>query len=137
MTTVAPSPRPQAARAAARLTTAAGWSIIAIAALHTAVFVPQAPWSEWFHGGLRTADPDYESVSLFWALPGSMVIPGLLLGALMIRIGRRDQRLGIGYPIVLFAWAASCVWLIGPSGFMTFLVPVGLLIAAAVADRKH
>ncbi|WP_211228387.1 hypothetical protein [Glycomyces tenuis] len=136
MTTTSTSGIRRAAPAAARLSSAAGWSAITIAALHIAVFVPQAPWSEWFDGALRTADADPESLSLFWALPGGIAVPGALMGLLMVRLGRQGQRVGLGYAAVLIAWPACCIWLIGPSGFIALLVPGGLLIAAAVVDRR-
>ncbi|MCD0446803.1 hypothetical protein LO763_24600 [Glycomyces sp. A-F 0318] len=126
----------RASKAAARLTGLAGWSLIAIAALHTAVFIPQAPWGDWTGGSLRTAEPDMESVAVFWALPGGFVIPGLLAGLLTIRTARRRERVGLGVALALFAWASACLWLIGPSGFMLFYATVGLLVAAAVADRR-
>lgn len=126
----------RATKTAARLTGLAGWSLIAIAALHTAVFVPQAPWGDWINGSLRTAEPDMESVAVFWALPGGVVVPGVLAGLLMIRLARRQERVGLGVALMLCAWNSACLWLVGPSGFMLFYVTIGLLVAAAVADRR-
>ena len=126
----------RASRTAARLTGIAGWSLIAIAALHTAVFVPQAHWGDWIDGSLRTATPDMESVAVFWALLGGFPVPGALAGLLMIRTARRQERVGLAVALMLFTWASGCIWLAGPSGFMFFYVTVGLLVAAAIADRR-
>ncbi len=118
------------------MTIIAGWSLIVVAVLHTAVFVPQAPWRDWFSGSLRSVDPDAESVAVFWALPGGIVVPALLLGLLMIRLGRQHQRVGLGYALAILAWVSFCLWLVGPSGFLLLLVTVGLLVAAAAVDRR-
>ncbi|HEU5127536.1 MAG TPA: hypothetical protein VFU12_06055 [Glycomyces sp.] len=126
----------RAAPAAARMTVLAGWSLMVIAVLHTAVFLPQIPWGEWFGGGLRTADADMEWVALFWALPGGLTLPAFLLGLFMIRFGRQGQRIGLGVTAALAVWVAGCLWLVGPSGFMFVLVTVGLLVTGAVLDRR-
>ncbi|RRS00451.1 hypothetical protein [Glycomyces terrestris] len=126
-----------ASTAAARLTRLAGWSLITIAVLHTAVFVPQVPWGEWLDGTLRSGEADMESVAVFWALPGGIVVPGALAGALLIRGARQGTRFGLGVAITLVAWVSACLWLIGPSGFMFVYVTAGLLIAAAVVDRRR
>ncbi|WP_198587264.1 DUF6463 family protein [Glycomyces xiaoerkulensis] len=136
MTTTSEPDRAPVATGAARLTIIAGWSLIVVAVLHTAVFVPQAPWRDWFSGSLRSVDPDAESVAVFWALPGGIVVPALLLGLLMIRLGRQHQRVGLGYALAILAWVSFCLWLVGPSGFLLLLVTVGLLVAAAAVDRR-
>lgn len=123
--------------AAARLTRLAGWSLIVIAVLHVAVFVPQVPWGEWVDGGLRAADPDPESVAVFWALPGGIVLPAVLTGWLMLRSGRLGRRVPLAFAFVLIGWVVFCVWLIGPSGFLAVLATAGLVIAAAIADRSE
>lgn len=125
----------RASPGASRLTVLAGWSIIVIAVLHTAVFIPQAPWAEWFDGSLRRAGADPDSVAVFWALPGGIVVPAFLLGLLMVRLGRQRQRVGLGVALTLVGWVSFCLWLIGPSGFMLVYSTAGLLIAAAIADR--
>jgi hypothetical protein len=122
--------------AAGRLTSLAGWSLIVIAVLHTLVFVPQAPWGDWVGGSLRTAEPDMESVAIFWALPGGFVVPGLLAGLLIIKAGRRREPLHVGIAAALFLWCSGCIWLAGPSGFMFFYVTVGFLTAASIAARR-
>lgn len=126
-----------ASTTAARLTRLAGWSLIAIAALHTAVFIPQAPWGDWIDGSLRSAEADMESVAVFWALPGGIVVPGALAGALLIRSAGLGTRFGLGVSLALAAWVSACLWLIGTSGFMFLYVTAGLLAAAAVADRRR
>jgi MFS family permease len=123
--------------AAARATLLAGWSLMIIAALHTAVFFPHIPWSEWFGGGLRTEEPDAEWAALFWALPGGATVPGFLLGMLLVRFGRQGRSVGLGVAAALAAWALGCLWLVGPSGFMFFLVTAGLLTAGAILDRRR
>ncbi len=133
-TTSKPQTRPTS-RAAARLTGLAGWSLMLIAALHTAVFIPQAPWSAWFDGSLRGLSGDPESLAVFWALPGGIVVPAFLLGLFMVRMGRQGQRVGLGVALTLAAWVSFCLWLVGPSGFMFVYATAGLLAAAAIADR--
>ncbi|HLU29380.1 MAG TPA: hypothetical protein VKZ65_13135 [Glycomyces sp.] len=137
MSTATPEQIRRAAPAAARTTLLAGWSLMIIAALHTVVFFPQIPWGEWFGGGLRTDEPDMEWTALFWALPGGITVPGFLLGVFMVRFGRQGQRVGLGVALALAVWVLGCLWLVGPSGFMFILAPVGLLIAGAVLDRRR
>ncbi|THV41480.1 hypothetical protein FAB82_11770 [Glycomyces buryatensis] len=107
-----------------------------IAVAHIAAFAFIVPWGDWFAGSLRSGEADLGSVADFWALPGGIVLPTVLTGLLMIRLGRQGQRLGIGFGIALIVWAGFCVFLLGPSGFLGVLVPAGFLIAAAVVDRK-
>ena len=66
----------------------------------------------------------------FWALPGGLVVPGVLLGLLMLHAARRGATLPRFVGVVLIAWALVCVWMVGPSGFMTLLVPGTLLLMA-------
>jgi hypothetical protein len=137
MSSISPPPVRRASRGAARLTSAAGWSVVAIAALHTAVFTPVSPWAAWFRGSLQNSDVDHESIAMFWALPGSFVVPVILLGLLMVRIGRQRQRIGLLFALTLVAWVSFCIWLIGPSGFMLVYVPAALLIVASILDRRE
>jgi predicted branched-subunit amino acid permease len=123
-------------RAAGRLTSLAGWSLVLLAVLHTAVFVPLAPWSDWFDGSLHGLDGDPDSLAVFWGLPGGFVIPALLLGLLVIRMGRQRQRVGLIFALVLAAWVTFCLWLVGPSGFVLIYSTAGLLAAAAIIDRR-
>ena len=117
------------------MTHAAGWSLIAIASLHTAAFAFDAPWGEWFDGELRGGGADPESAAAFWALPGGVVMPVLLFAVLLLRSARAGRHVGAGMGLVMAAWAGFCVWLVGPSGFMTVFVPAGLLVLATVFDR--
>ncbi|THV30008.1 hypothetical protein [Glycomyces paridis] len=123
-------------RGAARLTVIAGWAVVAIGLLHIAAIAPSAAWADWFDGSLRVLGEDWESIATFWALPGGLAVPVILLGLLMIRFGRQRQAIGLWFPVALLAWVSFCVWLIGPSGFMLVSVPVVLLVVAAVLDRK-
>jgi hypothetical protein len=119
-----------------RLTVGAGWSMVAIALLHTLVFLPHPYWGEWLTGGLHGGAATAESYSTFWALPGGFVAPLLLLGLLVVRMGRRGERAPAYMGWVVGCWVVGCVLLIGPSGFLTGLVPAGLLIAADVSARR-
>lgn len=135
--TSAPPPRiRQTTPAAARLTSASGWSLLVITALHIAVFSVQAPWGEWFDGDLRVSGADPESLAVFWAMPGGLVVPAILTGLLLLRLGRQRQRVGLAFAFTLIAWVAFCVWIIGVSGFLAVLVSAGLVIASVIAERR-
>lgn len=120
-----------------RLTIWAGRTMILIALLHTAVFVPLAPWASWLAGDLRGPAADSASVATFWALPGGFVVVLALLGLLVARAGRQGQRMPAYVGWVILAWGAMAVSLIGPSGFLFTVVPAGLLIAADITARRH
>lgn len=119
-----------------RLTIVGGWALLAICVLHTAVFAAQPWWGVWLAGPFRTEAPPIEALAQFWALPGSFVVAGALLAVALIRAGRRGEAAPLHVPIVLAAWAALCVWILGPSGFLTLTVPVVLLTIAAVRARR-
>lgn len=136
MSTTAVPPTRRSSPAALRTTLAAGWSLVAIAVLHTAFFAFDAPWGDWIDGELRGGEADAESVAVFWALPGGVVMPVLLFAALLIKTARSGRRVGAGFGLALAAWAGFCAWLVGPSGFLTVFVPAGLLVLAAVLDRR-
>ncbi|MEV4489931.1 hypothetical protein AB0K04_07440 [Micromonospora coxensis] len=119
------------------LTVGAGWSTVTIGVLHAAVFLPHPYWGEWLTGGLRSGEGGDASLSVFWALPGSFVVPLVLFGLLLVRLGRRGER-APGYAgWTLAGWAAACVLLIGPSGFLLGFVPAGLLIAEDLRARRR
>jgi hypothetical protein len=120
-----------------RLITTAGWSLLTIAALHTLVFASHPYWDDWFAGPTRTGTLPLDAVVQFWGLPGGFVAPGALLALLTIRLGRRGETLPayIGWALAL--WAASCIWIVGPSGFLLVLVPAVLLIVASARERRH
>jgi hypothetical protein len=120
-----------------RLTVGAGWSMAAIGVLHTAVFLPHPYWGEWLTGGLRSGEGADESLSVFWALPGGFVVPLVLFGLLLARLGRRGERAPAYVGWVLAGWAAGCALLVGPSGFLLGLVPAGLLIAEDLLARRR
>ncbi|MFC4150481.1 DUF6463 family protein [Micromonospora mangrovi] len=120
-----------------RLTVVAGWSMVAIGTLHAAVFLPQPYWGQWFAGGLRSGEGGDASLAMFWALPGGFVVPLVLCGLLVARLGRRGER-APGYAgWLLGGWVAGCVTLIGPSGFLLGFVPAGLLIAEDLLARRR
>ncbi|MGW4502535.1 DUF6463 family protein [Micromonospora sp. NPDC004336] len=120
-----------------RLTVAAGWSLAAIGVLHAVVFLPHPHWGEWLSGGLRSGEGGDASLSVFWALPGSFVVPLVLLGLLVARLGRRGERAPAYVGWALGGWAAGCALLIGPSGFLLGFVPAGLLIAEDLLARRR
>lgn len=107
----------------------------AIALLHTLFFLPNPYWAGWFSGELWRREASAESVSVFWALPGSFVVALAVLGLLVARTGRRGDAVPayVGWAIGL--WCLGCAALVGPSGFLLGLVPAGLLIGADVARR--
>lgn len=121
-----------AARQADRLTMAGGWSLLAIAVLHTLVFIAQPWWGVWLAGPFRTEEPPVEAFAQFWALPGSFVVIGALFGLSLVTLGRRGAQAPLYVPIALALWAALCVWIVGPSGFMLVTVPVVLLVLARI-----
>lgn len=108
----------------------------AIGVLHTIFFLPHPYWDEWLTGGLRSGRSGDDSLSVFWALPGGFVVPLILFGLLVAQLGRRGQRLPSYVGWVLGGWAAGCVLLIGPSGFLLGFIPAGLLIAEDVLARR-
>ncbi|RKS07564.1 hypothetical protein DFP74_3239 [Nocardiopsis sp. Huas11] len=120
-----------------RLTVGAGWTMATIGVLHTLVFLPHPYWSEWLAGGLRSGEGGDASLSVFWALPGSFVVPLVLTGLLVARLGRRGERAPAYVGWGLGGWAVGCVLLIGPSGFLLGLIPAGLLIAEDLLARRR
>lgn len=120
-----------------RLTMAGGWALLAICALHTAVFAVQPWWGVWLAGPFRTEEPPIEAFAQFWALPGSFVVIGALLALSLISTGRRGGTAPVYVPVALGLWAAFCVWIVGPSGFVTLAVPVTLLLVGAARARRR
>lgn len=123
-------------RRPARLTIVAGWVIVAICLLHTLAFAVHPYWVDWLAGPLRTSSVTMAEAVQFWALPGGFVVPGAILGLLIVRLGRRGQRMPPYVGWVLAGWAAACLWMIGPSGFAFVLVPAVLLIVAGVRGAE-
>ncbi|WP_239647232.1 MULTISPECIES: DUF6463 family protein [Nocardiopsis] len=120
----------------ARLTVAGGWSMAAIALLHTLFFLPHPYWGEWFSGELWSHGTSTESMLGFWALPGGFVVPLAVLGLLVARTGRRGEAVPAYAGWAIGLWALGCAALVGPSGFLLGLVPAGLLIGAGLARRS-
>lgn len=125
------------ARPPDRLTMAGGWALLAIAVLHTVVLFAQPWWGLWLRGPFRAEELPAESFASFWALPGSFVVVMALLGLSILATGRRGAAAPLYVPIALGVWAAFCVWIVGPSGFVLALVPVALLTIAAVRARAR
>lgn len=92
-----------------RLTTAAGWSLLAICALHTLAFSLHPYWVDWLAGPLRTTEATLDEAAQFWGLPGGFVLPGILLAVLLIRLGRQGGRASAAFGPVLGLWALACV----------------------------
>lgn len=113
-----------------RLTMAAGWSLLAICALHTLAFSLHPYWAVWLAGPLRTTETTLDEAAQFWGLPGGFVLPGILLAVLLIRLGRQGGRAPAAFGPVLGLWALGCVWILGPSGFLFVLGPAALLVLA-------
>jgi hypothetical protein len=118
-----------------RLTVAGGFALLAIALLHALVFLPNPWWSEWLAGPLRSEELPPDALTVFWALPGSFVVLGALYALSVIATGRRGRTLPLHAPIALAVWAALCVWIVGPSGFLLLAVPVVLLGIASLRAR--
>ncbi|WP_152365225.1 hypothetical protein [Microlunatus speluncae] len=123
-------------RSAERLTIAAGVALVVIAALHLIMMSLHGGWAGWLAGGLRGAPPGDPEVGAFWAGIGGFAVPVALLGGMIIRTARRGLRCSpvLGYG--LLGWAGCCVYLLGPSGFLTFGVPAALLIIADLLARS-
>ncbi|HLS13763.1 MAG TPA: DUF6463 family protein [Beutenbergiaceae bacterium] len=119
-----------------RSTVIAGWSMVAIAVLHTLAHMFHPYWRQWLTGGLWTGEAGLESISFFWALPGSFVVVLAVLGLLVAGMGRRgdDVPAYVGWGLGL--WVLGCLALIGPSGFMFGILPSILLIAADLRRRS-
>jgi hypothetical protein len=130
----APVPQPPSA-AARRLTIAAGIALLVVATLHLIMMSAHDLWPAWLAGELRAAAPGDAGLGGFWAGIGGFAVPVALLGGMIIRTARRRQPCSpvLGYG--LLAWAAGCVYLLGPSGFLTFGVPAALLIIADAIGR--
>src|SRR5690606_4332687 len=101
-----------------RLTTAAGWSLLAICVLHMLAFSLHPYRADWLAGPLRTTEATLGEAAQFWGLPGGFVLPGILLAVLLIRLGRQGGRAPAAFGPVLGLWALGCVWILGPSGFL-------------------
>lgn len=115
----------------------AGWMLVGICLLHLVFWsiVTYHSWNVWISGALweyenpqtRTA---FELNFEFWALPGSFMIPLLLLGLLIAHAARMRNRLPryLGWSLLL--WVLICSIILEPSGFPLGLIPVVILIMA-------
>lgn len=118
------------------LTVWTGRLTAAIAVVHTVFFIPVTAesWSDWSSGKLwwdasNTADP--ELLWHYWVLPGGFVIPLLLLGLLISRIGKEGRAVPLYVGVTLGLWCAMAAALMFPSGFLLGFVPAGMLLMAA------
>ncbi|WP_210415457.1 hypothetical protein [Agromyces laixinhei] len=120
-----------------RLTVAAAISLLLISALHTAAFALHPWWGAWVAGPFRTEQLPLDAAVQFWGLPGGFVVPGVLLALLILRAGRNGRTVPVYVGAVLGVWALSCVWVVGPSGFLLLLVPAVLLLSASIRARRR
>ena len=132
-----PTPADGAAPPADRLTVVGGSALVAIAALHTLVFIAQPWWAAWLAGPFRNEELPIEAVAQFWALPGSFVVAGALLGVSIIGTGRRGAPAALHVPIAIGLWAVLCIWIVGLSGFVLLLVPAVLLLIPSLRARRR
>lgn len=108
----------------------------AIGAAHIALFTvtTRSRWGDWLGGELRGADITdpalVASRADFWALPGSLAVPLILLGLLVTRMARTGQEIPRYAGWALGAWVLLSAWILGPSGFVLGLVPAVLLVLA-------
>lgn len=120
-----------------RFTVAAGISLLVICVLHTAFFAVHPWWGEWLAGPFRITQPPVEASVQFWALPGGLVVPGMLLALLILGAGQRGETVPAYVGTTLALWAFACFWMVGPSGFVMVLVPAVLLIIARGRSRRR
>ncbi|MFC6100212.1 DUF6463 family protein [Olivibacter domesticus] len=122
---------------AARLYKWAGWMLVSICLLHFVFWsvVSYHSWGAWISGALWDhVDPEtlaaFELNFEFWALPGSFMIPLLLLGLLITRAAQMRDRLPryLGWSLLL--WVLICSIILEPSGFPLGLIPAVMLIMA-------
>lgn len=132
-----PTPHSAARTDADRLTVAAAIALLVISVLHTAAFAFHPWWGPWLTGPFRTEQLPMDAVVQFWGLPGGFVVPGVLLALLILHTGRRGQTVPIYVGIILGCWALTCVWIVGPSGFLLLLVPAVLLLVARRRARRR
>ncbi|MFJ7271110.1 DUF6463 family protein [Streptomyces sp. NPDC099050] len=118
------------------LNTWAGRSMTAIGTAHIVLFSVStwSRWGDWLGGELRGADITDPAIVAsradFWALPGSLAVPLILLGLLVTRMARAGQGIPRYAGWILGAWVLVSAWILGPSGFVLGLVPAVLLILA-------
>lgn len=115
----------------------AGWMLIGICFLHFVFWtiVTCHSWGAWASGALwEYANPQtltaLELNFEFWALPGSFMVPLLLLGLLIIRAARIRDRLPNYLAWVLLLWVLVSSLLLEPSGFPLGLIPSIMLMVA-------
>ncbi len=130
-------PQGEGRAAPRRLAIAAGGALLVIAALHLIMMSAHGMWPGWLAGELRIAMPGSAGLGAFWAGIGGFAVPVALLGGMIIRTARRGQKCSPIFGYGLLAWAGCCCYLLGPSGFLTFLFPAALLIIADLLSRSR
>lgn len=120
----------------ARLYKIAGWGLFGICLLHLAFWsvATWRSWPGWISGKLwDVTNQSYEATKMhfhFWALPGSFMVPLLLLSLLMVRAAKHKDKLPTYIGWGLLAWVIACWLMLLPSGFVLGVIPAILLIAA-------
>lgn len=119
------------------------WSaagLIAISVLHMLVLGMAAlpSLSHWLSGGLWTMAhaADYAAQPLdilisgaaFWASLSSFAVPSIILGAMVIGMVRRGQRVPLYVGWGLLAWSTICSLVMEPSGFPAGIVLSGIML---------
>lgn len=121
-----------------RLTVWAGRTMVAIGVLHSLVYLPNPYWGDWVSGSAwRGGELSDEAHIVFWALPGGFVPVLILFGLLVSRLGKRGEVLPAYVGWALGAWFVVGLWFLGPSGFISGLIPAGLLIAESFRHRRQ
>lgn len=91
--------------------------------------------SGWLEGSARESEYAVDqaltqSEAYFWALPGSFAPAGLILGALLLRLGRSDTVVPAFVGWGLAAWAVVATFIL-PSPAILVAVPGALIVLAA------
>lgn len=120
----------------------AGRMIVFIALAHIVGWTDFArdQLSGWLEGSSRTTDlPVDEALSqadaYFWAFPGSAAPVGLLLGMLVIRLGRAGTVIPAFVGWSLGSWAVVVTFIM-PTPIILLTIPAGLIVLAA-RERQH
>lgn len=124
-------------KSADHLTGVAGVTLLLINLLHAAVFAVHSWWGDWLAGPARQHGLTTDALVQFWGSLGGFVVPGVLLALLILTAARRGRPAPAYVGVVLAIWAIACTWVIGPGGFLLFLIPAVSIIAAAVLSARR
>ncbi|CAM3238489.1 DUF6463 family protein [Stackebrandtia soli] len=123
---------PAAARST-RLTRWGGLTCVAIGLGHSVIGLAVAGrhWPGWITGDLwwGIGSPGMlESKLAFWSVPGSFVVPLILLGLMAVGRAREGRALPGYVGWTMLTWAAFGAYIGFPTGFLLVLVPATLFI---------